>query len=241
MKFFLCTAAFVACTLFASAQILIGDTTFIEEAKQNAIKLYEASLKDQQLYLSGGAYVEPPRTDEQHPYFITDEWQIGSIEFDHHLFNNVYLLYDISSDKVLTESPVGNILSLTEKLSSFKFDKYHFVRIVNESVGNSLPRTGYYEVLYNGKTRVIARHEKDAQEQIESTQLRFYYSPSNRFFVFKNGKYHSVKSKKSILKLLGEQKHALRSFISRNKIRFRKNQSIALARVAEYYDTIISQ
>jgi hypothetical protein len=242
MKLFFITAACSFFVISLQAQKLIGDTTFIQASKNNAISLYGAALKDVQMYFNGSAYVEVPRTGEQHAYFLNDDWQIGSLLFEGNLFNNIYLLYDLTADRVVTESPVGHLLAITpEKITGFTISKHNFVRMVIPSADNGLPRTGNYEVLYNGKSRVLGMYEKELQRKIENTEFRFFFIEHNKYFILKNGIYHQVKSKKSVLKLFPEQKHALRLYARKNKIYFRNNQQIALPRIVGYYDTLIAK
>jgi hypothetical protein len=242
MKLFFITAACSLLAITLQAQKLIGDTTFIQASKNNAIGLYGDALKDVQMYFNGSAYVEVPRTGEQHAYFVNDDWQVGTLLFEGNLFSNVYMLYDLTADQIVTESPIGNLLAITpEKVTGFTMGKHTFVRIVKPSVDNGLPRTGNYEVLYNGKSRVLGMYEKELQRKIENTEFRFFFLEHYKYFILKNGIYHQVKTKKSVLKLFPEQKHALKSYARKNRIYFRNNQQVALPRIVGYYDTLIAK
>jgi hypothetical protein len=221
------------------AQSVIQDTAFVVVAKKNSIALYEHALKTQKLYYNGSAYVEPDRTSDAHPFYLSDDWLNGSIVFDGNSFDNVPLLFDITTEQIITENPSATPISLVkEKLSSFIIDGRQFDKIHNEAVKNSLPRSGFYHILYNGKTKVVALHDKQTQERIEGRDLIIYFEERNRYYVWRKDRYHQVGGKGSILKLLHDQKNALRTFIRANKLDFKHNREDALSKVAEYYDTL---
>ena len=105
-----------------------------------------------------------------------------------------------------------------------------------EKVG--LPRDGFYELLYDGPTRVVGRHSKTQQERIENRTLLTYYTYKQRHYLLKNGVYHSLASKGDLLKLLADRKTELRDYIREQKIKISKKDPSSFARVAAYYDTL---
>src|SRR5687768_6744309 len=97
--FFFFTAAF-------AQQTPAYDTTFLQEAVLNAVKQYEASLAEQSILYNGSEYAEPSRTEnEYHPFFKSDDWLIGSVDYDGEQFTDIPLLYDLTGDKLITELP----------------------------------------------------------------------------------------------------------------------------------------
>lgn len=226
----------------AIAQMPTADTAFLQIAVNNAIGQYKSAISGNELYYNGSAYREPAHAEDEHPYFLTEEWTFGSLRFEGQDFNNVPMLYNSVSDQVISETPNGNLVVINpQKVNSFTIHNHNFVRIDNSTVNNSLPETGFYNVLYNGKTRVIVMREKKMQEKLENQQLHISFEIKNRYFILKKGKYYPVKNKKSILKVLEEQKSSLRTLINKNGIRFKNNREQSLARIAEFYDTLISK
>src|SRR5436190_959037 len=66
----------------------------------------------------------------------------------------------------------------------------------------------------------------------------FYKKVSLMYDILKDGVYHKVNDKASVLAVLADQKPALKKFISDKKINFRADREKAIARVAEFYYTI---
>ena len=228
--------------LSASAFSQTGnDTTFSKAALQNSIAVYGKHISEQTNLYNGYQYVRPNQTnDEEHPYFETDDWVFGSVEYDGEIFKNIPLLYDIRSDKVITEHYLnGNEMELIpEKLSGFTMAKHSFKKIKNEEVSNSLPQTGYYEILYDGVTRAIVLQKKTSLKTISSNEVQILYEKRIKYYILKNGKFFQVRSKGSLLKLLSDEKKALKQFLTTHKLRFRGNAESVIAQTAEFYDTL---
>jgi hypothetical protein len=240
MKNILVIAALSLCAGEAMGQKLVGDTTFVRQAQQFAIDTYAQAIKGQELFYNGGGYIEVRGQGEEHPYFLNDELQPGSVKFSGLAYNNVYIMYNAALDKVISESPNSTLIVLNpEKLSAFKINNSSFERLTKDKYP-TLPQTGYYEILYAGKAKIIALRQKTYREKLD-TRKEIYYDASNSYFVFHQGNFHKVKSKGSILKLLNDKKSELKTMIRQKGLRFSDNREVGLARIAEFYDQLTAQ
>ena len=216
------------------------DTTFITVAVQNAVKLYRNALGAQARLYNGSKYDAPDHTLEQHPYFFSEDWLEGDVFYDGEYFAKIPIMFDLHNRQLITEHhPSGHAIQLVpEKLLRFSIAGHFFEKIENEAVANSLPRTGYYDILYSGETKVVAQREKMLREQIENTEIERFFEEKNRYFIFKNGVFNPVKSKSSVLKLLADKKPDLRKFLKQQRVSFSADRELAMKRLAEYYDTL---
>lgn len=214
------------------------DTAFIQSALDSSVAIYEKSIGLQHQYLNGSAYVEPPRTGEQHPFFLSDDWTLGPITFDGQQYNNVPMLYDLTIDQVVSESAGANPQLLQKaKLQKFTLSGHQFIKIDGEA---SLPESGFYHVLYEGPSQVICRRRKFKYDRPDSSiKLEIIFEEKNRFFILKDSDYLPVRSRRSVLKVLSDQKAQIRTFVRKNQIRFKKNLDVSLPVVARFYDTLI--
>ena len=214
------------------------ETAFIQSAMDSSIAIYEKAIGLQHQYLNGSAYVEPPRTEEQHPFFLSEDWTLGPITFDGQQYNNVPMLYDLTIDQVVTESAGANPQLLQKaKLQEFALSGQQFIKIDDEA---SLPESGFYHVLYEGPSQVICRRRKFKYDRIESSkELVTIYEKKNRYFILKGSNYLPVRSRRSVLGVLSDHKAQIRTFVRKNQIRFKKNLDVSLPVVARFYDTLI--
>jgi hypothetical protein len=189
---------------------------------------------------SGSEYLEPTRTNEQHPFYLDSDWIDGAVHYNGDWYRNVSLLYDITSDKLVTEYYFnGNpMLLVKEKLDQFSLGQRYFKKFFKEDFKNSLPATGFYEVLYNGQTMLIARREKKMQDRIEGMKVQIDFEEKYRYFILRNGEFLPIRSKKSMYKLLEDKKQELKQRVREEKLNFKLNREQSFSRMAALYDSL---
>lgn len=214
------------------------DTAFLTLANQNQKKIYDQFIYGQSRLYNGSEYHDYLSRNDEHPYFGVDDWAYGDILYDDELYTNVPMFYDLSRDKVISEHILnGSKLELvSEKIQRFSMTGHTFVRLQKDK--NGTIATGFYDRLYNGQTKVFARREKALQQRVESNDIIALFEEHNRLFILKNERYLPVKKKGSVLDAFEDQKQEIKSFINKNKIRFKSTRETDIVRVAEYYDTL---
>jgi hypothetical protein len=227
---FFCLSATV-CTAQSSS-----DTLFLVSAKQNAIKNYEKFITSQSRLYLGSEYRMYQPTENEFPYFEVNDWSDATIVSSGEQYDNVSLMYDIQNDKVIIENYLTNkeMELVNEKVDRFSFRDHQFVHLYKNS--RSGLKDGFYELAYDGKTKFYIKHEKFIQKKIRDRKIYNYFDEKESYYILKGGIYTSVKSKKSILLLLGDRSLDLKEYISKNKIHF-KNHKMAISQIVMFYDT----
>lgn len=199
----------------------------------------EATTLSPHLY-NGQRYHIYDSRSKDHQFFQIEDWKQGIIEYDGQRFEAIPMLYDIVKDVVVIKyyGRSGLIQLQSERVKNFAFIDHHFVRIEkNEEQEINIP-TGFYDLLYNGNTKVLARHVKQRQEQIENNNVNVYFLPKNFFYFQKDGLYYPIHSQKAALDLLSDQKKALKKHLREQRIKFRKDREKALIQMATQYDKL---
>ena len=213
-------------------------TPLLDSAVQNAYAIYSSSIGGNSHLLNGVEYKDYDihSYDIGHPYFISDDWEYGTINYDKQVYHNVDIMYNIVRDKVIIDQPQGHfkLELIDEHLASFTLQGHNFVRLVKDSTADI--RTGYYDLLYDGKTKVYAKRRKEIQENLSSRTVISEYNERDIYYIYKNGKYFTVRSKPAVLKVFVERKTMLRKHLSKLKIRFKKNKDLVLVESAKFYD-----
>jgi hypothetical protein len=220
------------------AQVNLRDTLFVETALEKARDEYTIGMEGQSNIYSGTEHPEQRNLRAgHHPFFLTDDWSDGSVLYDGEFYNKVSLMYDISVDKLIVEHYYNHsmVQLFTRRVDRFSFMGHNFIRI-SANKGNLT--AGLYELLYDGDTKVLAKHEKMKQRTIQSRKVIFYYIQKTRYYILKDGAYQAVKDKSSLLGILEDQKPVLKKFVRDNKVDFRRQRGKAIAQVAEFYDTV---
>jgi len=219
---------------FAQAQNFKSDSSFLADAKKNAIQLYSQSLSAQSHLYNGSAYTEYRSQNEENPYFI-DEWLDGTILYDGDLYQNVPLLYDISRDKLITDHryTVNKIELINERIGYFIIKDHHFVQLEDKKLAK-----GFYELAYDGPTKVYVRYQKALQSKRVDYSIENLFEDKTTYYILKDTRYIPVKSKGSVLNVLEDKKTELKKFIRDNHLSFNANRTKDITRLVQYYDQL---
>jgi hypothetical protein len=221
---------------FCYCQATKIDTSFLAQSKTKSIALYTATIQHQSRLYNGSDYIIYLPKDEEHPYYGTDDWTSGSIVYWEELYENVPLLFDLSIDQVIAEHERGSPIRLVpEKVQRFTILGHTFIRLYRDDKNRI--SDGFYDQLYNGKSKVYAKHSKTYRETLESHKVIPHFDEGVRYYLVKDGNFHVVKSKASVLQVLSDRKSEVKSFLRKNRIRYKDNREKAIVRVTEFYDT----
>ncbi|WP_353722134.1 hypothetical protein [Dyadobacter sp. 676] len=223
----------------SNAQGSLAEASSAREVAAYPVSLYKnATSVSQNLYNGRQYYVYDARMEE-HQFFHQRRWLNGTVLYDGQQFDSIPMLYDIFRDEVVIRHFNGDhVLLQTVKVDSFIIDNHHFARLEAGKDINPQMRTGFYDIIYGGKSRTLVRRTKSRQEKIVEKKVIAYYPEKNFFYVFKDGRYHPVHTKKSALELFPDRKRELRRVLRENKIKFRKNREMAIAKMVETYDQL---
>ena len=239
--FLIVSLSFPAATIVA--QLSTDDSTFYRKAINNSIAAYYNSTGDQSRLYNGTQYPGYPFTfKEGIPFFYSDKPDMGSIVYDGLLYENVLLQYDELGGMVVMQDRAHHILFRNELVSQFSIFNNTFIRIVKDSASRVLYETGYYNLLYHGKTiQVLGKEVKKVREQIQSSAEGIWrlIDTKNYFYIRKDNNYYEVEGKKGLLRVYADHKKELQQFIKSNKLSFRKNPEDMLVKASEYYDRLI--
>jgi len=222
---------------FCYCQVTQVDTAFLAQAKKKSIALYTSTIQHQSRLYNGNDYVIYFPKNEEHPYYKNDDWGTGSVAYWGELYENIPLLFDLAVDQIITEHDRGNpIQLLAEKVQGFVIWDHTFVRLYPDDKNKI--SAGFYDQLYNGKSKVYAKYSKNYREELESTRVIPQFDESVRYYLVKDGVFTVVKSKASVLKVLSDHKSEVKNFIRKNRLAFKGNRDEALVRVTQFYDTL---
>jgi len=239
LKFYLVSLVLVLVYNNCFSQNLVSDSS--TPGYKNAVAFYNQSLA-RELHLFNGRenrpYTHKFRTGT--PYFLTDNWSKGSIDYDGKLYENVSLMYDVARDEVvyLYFDEMSSIQIEKEKVSAFSVMGHHFIHITPDSLGSMVP--GFYDELYNGKLSLLVRRTKNIQEFLNQSGEEFEVFSKDHYFIKKRNEYFPVSSKRSFLNNLSDKKKELQQYIRRNKFSFKKDIENAMTKSLAYYDQLIN-
>ncbi|GAB3167286.1 hypothetical protein [Telluribacter humicola] len=240
----LCICIFWGGFFHASAQVL---TTITQSpGPEYALALYDSATTESQHLYNGPQYYFYDSQSKEHPFYRSKEWATGSVFYDGQLFQQVPLLYDTVKDQVVIKyvEGLGNVSLQSDKVKYFSTlgtspaESHRFIRVEAPKYKGSGIRTGFYEVLYDGASQVLARRVKERLEEINSTKVTVTFPSKDFFYFHKNGTYHAVYSRRSVLSLMEDQKRPIKKYLRDKNLSFKGDREAAITALAAYYDQL---
>jgi hypothetical protein len=165
---------------------------------------------------------------------LLDDVVSGNVFYDGELYPDVPLYYDIEKDLLLTSYPYGNkVQLLSELVRYFDIEHHHYVRLENKKIA-----TGFYDRLYNGKMKLYARRTKVHLIKASLTETIHEFESTVKYFIEKDGVFHPVKSKRSVLNLMAAQKRELKKTIRDEHLSFSGNREEAIVRLLQRFEEV---
>jgi hypothetical protein len=190
---------------------------------------------DSRLY-NGMEYIRNGTPAKGSPYWDADSLQPGALCYDGRLFSDVPMEYDLVEDKLIIPYYTGHpLISLIgERVSYFSIDAHRF-RFINADSTSGLPSAGYYqELCSNGSNVLLARREKKLVFPANREEQPMY-TQHNSYFLLLDNHYLPIDGENDLLAVTKDKKEAVKQYIRKNKIRFKKNLEDALIRTTGYY------
>lgn len=219
----------------------VSDSAVYQQTIHNTVERYREHTGVQALIYQGKEFTDYRIIIDGHQFFESDTWEEGWIRYDGLLYSAMQMKYDVVNAAVLVQHElIAPAIKLeTEKISSFAISGHNFIRMVKDSLHTEVPNTGFYDLLYTGKkVDLLAARKKTLQDAIEDRKVIYWFEEASRFYIRKEGVYYPVKNKKSVLKVFFDQKKALRKFIKKNKLKFRRQTEAAILNTVLYYDQL---
>lgn len=225
--------------LFVLINGVRAQSTFVQQAQEQAVSAYEQRLNGQSHAYEGHQYIGHDPRLKIHPYFRTDSLQRGTVQLNGVRYRDLQLLYDVVRDQLVIQPPEsGYRLALPmEKIGNFSMGNSQFTWINGDSLAGV--RTGFYEVIYNGRVNALVKRVKTIEEDLYDGRYKGTYRVKDRFIVQKQQAFFEVKTKRSFLKLFPDQARELRRFIRKNRLRFNtEEREQAIAQATQRYDEL---
>lgn len=214
----------------------------IQNAFVNTIAIYDSEIGSNSMVNTGNSYFDSFTGIKGHQYFLNDYWEEGSVVYEGHFFDSIYLKYDINQDQLLIEhfnsdGYLSPIQLYRSKVSSFELMGYSFIWLKKDTISNL--RTGYYNHVYKSRDlEILIKRKKLIVSTNEIGAIGEKFIESDKYYIKKDNLYYQVKKKNSIIKVFSDRKKEIKNFIKRNNFRFKINPDNQLVEVVAYYDSL---
>jgi hypothetical protein len=224
----------------ADAQLSSQDSIIDTQTKDSVVALFNNTIKGNIGLYNGGEYLYGGHNVKGFPYFKSSDILKGSLLYDGILYNDVPMRFDLTTNELVILDFTRNfpIKLITSKLDYFIIDGNRFINAAGD-YGIPLPQTtDFYQVLYNNRSTVAARKEKQLVLSSKLDENDSHYTEFDWYYIYANNKLYKVDNEKSVLNAFEEKRTNLKKFIKANNIKFKKNFENALVRTTAYYDQL---
>lgn len=218
--------------------IAIGQSSVSDDSESvdvsNLFSDYQSKIGRGSAIWNGQEYTGGDPSISGHQYFITKNFQYGSLVYKGNYYDSLLLAYDIYLDElVLVFSETGEFFTITPQkdfVEVFTLGAHRFIR--PDALSGE---EGYFELLYNGPTTALAKRKKITTPFREGNFL-YKYRESDSYFIFHQESFVEIGSKGSFLKLFKERKKEFKSYIRKHSLDFGSNPAQFLSVMCNYVD-----
>jgi hypothetical protein len=237
-RLLLICACWTASKAGAQDSALANKTT--QAAIHEAVTSYHLYTDKQSRLYRGIEYFGYSPSIEGIPFFLENTWQRGHIVYDNIAYDTVLMMYDLVKDRIVILHYNGfyRLSLFGEKIKEFSFLDHHFVRLEHDSLRNSAPVTGFYDMLYTGNVSVVVRRSKFIEETVRE-QVERKFITKDRFYIrTSDGVFHTIGTKGSLLSQLKDHSREVKQHLRRNKLRFRQEKEKTILQAVTFYDSL---
>jgi len=169
-----------------------------------------------------------------HRYFKDEDFVSGRLCYGDVFYPEVWLRWDLYRDELMVLSPVNYIIVL--KSEHVDFAEIHGYRIfyLHPDGLRGCPPAGNYILLHSGNHLLIEKITNELNQK-DNNSSEYYFILSKRFFLQKDGVYHKIKNRRTLLKALETHRKELKHFIRDNRFEYKRDaETMALEVVKEH-------
>lgn len=230
------------CVIFSSeiyAQQTNTDSATRAALIRNTVDIYKNAVADNSSLFNGTEYIGYVARPTGHPFFETQKMQLANVYYDGVLFRDIPILYDLVNDQLIIDNhaKTQRIILNSEKVTFFEIGGHFFIRPQTDTSSGNAPG-GFYERLYNGKTKVLVKRKKQINSISSSEGIKESYDQYNYYFIKAEDTYSRVTSRESLIKAFSKNRGEIRKFLREYENDFRKDMENIIIKVAEFNDSI---
>ena len=234
--------AFLLLMLFFAFNKTNGQTSSYsnQSASYKNAKVYfqNETGEDAHLY-TGEQYTGYEKNIKGYPFFVSPLMQNGDIFYNGSLYQNVPLLFDIVRQEIVINRYNQNfrIKLLNEKVKYFTLAGHRFENItVTEGKDENIVN-GIYDIVFDGKTSVFVKRIKRIKYPFKAEDPPGFIE-EDVFYIRTGNTMYAVDNRSTLLQALNDKRELIKTYVRKNKLKFKKKIEKELIMIAVYYSTL---
>ena len=210
-----------------------------------AIEQYVAAYMDaasaQAAIFSGNRQKQFVQTLTNHQYFKDQEYVSGRLSYNGVVYPKVSLRWDLYRDEFIILSPANyNIVLSSENIDFAEIYGYHIFHLHPDSIAGC-PPAGNYIRLHSGDDYLLLEKLTNTmyrEENVQKNRYVYYFDLSSEFYLQKNGIYHKISNRKTLLKTLETHRRELRRYINARDLRYKLDAEKMVLEVVKEHEKL---
>ncbi len=214
-----------------------------DQSPVKALQAYADSIYGTNDFLvNGWKYFPSHYNAAGNPYFLGETWRTGSVTTHGKTFDNTALLYNLVTDELILKQHLNNgslvyVVLNREFISSFLIGNHYFVNTTD--LQTEKPIGGYIEMVYSGNFDFLIKYDKQFVKQYTQQFPNGSFSDQHSIrYLLQDGKLTRLQRKKALLNYFASHKKEIRSFLRKNKIRYKKADNSQLYQLMKFCDQL---
>jgi len=173
-----------------------------------------------------------------HQYFKEQDFVGGRLSYGGIVYPDVSLRWDLYRDELIILSPANYNIALTnENIDFAEIYGYHIFYLHPDSL-SGCPPAGNYIRLHSGDDYLLLEKLTNTMyrdENVRRNRYVYYFVLSSDFYLQKDGTYHKITNRRTLLKTLDTHRKELRRFIRASDLRYKLDaEKMVLETVKEH-------
>jgi hypothetical protein len=192
--------------------------------------------------LQGNRYNLSYMSPTEVPFYLNSMQLTGSVIINNFHFENLNLIYDLSKDELVCRQASTLCRLKKDMVQQFSIietnkRKHDFVNISFKTENSEL-LSGYFEVLFNGKSVLYMKRIRELSNKMKPNSNEYYYTPYNRLYLYNQGHYYRIKNLKKLISTLNLNTDNVKAFIKDKKFSRRKIIDNQLIELMSYLESL---
>ena len=225
----------------------INISSVVDGQKEYIRSMYFEKIAAPKELINGKEYVPYYTRSKFKPLLFYSKGRTASIITNTRRYDNLTLQYDTFLDEVIytdtsrTINFMFPLISLNKDIIDgfnlyFEDDSliFRFFRLPECSEKNL--KEGFYEVVYEGRSKYIIKHESFIYERDGLHEYK--YSPLN--YICVGDKYYKFKTRRNLLRLFGEKSGEIKEYLHLYRLRVRQANKNQIVSILKFYDSFLT-
>jgi len=173
-----------------------------------------------------------------HQYLYSKVWEKGVVYFRNDVEKELLINYDIVSDKLLFNKFCSDGVYCIElninDVKGFFFNGHEFIKVT--LIEGSKEISGYYELIYDGKVKLLLKWEKYISKASDINKDIAYLEKT--LYIKNNNKLVKVYNRKSLISSLADQARNIENYLKQNKFYVRTAALDDFVKLMVYYESL---